>query len=217
MNERERGHEVFPSSDRIITPDQYAYLEYLLSKRDEHIATLETENEWLKYDQLSGVLVAKVIRVELERKVVRASETNEPFALIFGDVDNMKAVNSLYGYVGGDAIIAAVGRACRRDDLVGRAGGDELWWIADLKPREDYFVARTPLLKPTPEHQAILMARSFERRANEEIRKINLGPQIGFSVGIAVHQKGDKAEDLIRRANQDMTEKKENNKALRKS
>ena len=219
MRERESGYEALPLPEHNISPAMHAFLEYKLLESEQRLAELEDENKWLRYDQLTGVLVAKVIRVELDRRVERAYETGEPFALIFGDVDNMKGVNTVYGYTGGDSIISAVGRACRRDDIVGRAGGDELWWLADLKPREDYFVARAPhFVNPTPEYQAALMARSFERRANEEIKKLNFGNiRTGFSVGISVYHKGDTAKDLISRANQDMVNKKEYNKSLRAS
>ena len=238
MIEREQGYEAVLTPERTLTAAQYAYLEYLLFERERKIVELTQENEWLMYDQLTGVLVDKVIRVKLDQKVEQAHESNEPFALLFGDVDNLKAVNTLYGHNGGDAVIAAVGRACRRGDIVGRAdrredlvgqadrrvelagrpGGDELWLIADLKPREAYLAVNAPhLTDPTPEHQASLLARSFERRANEEIKNLNLGPQVGFSVGVAVYQKGDTAKDLIARANQDMVNKKEHNKALRQS
>jgi diguanylate cyclase (GGDEF)-like protein len=66
-----------------------------------------TANEWLK----------------------KATERNENIVCIVFDVDKFKSINDEYGHLFGDEVIRKVGNAClnviRKDDMIGRYGGDE--------------------------------------------------------------------------------------------
>ncbi|MGH7234520.1 MAG: GGDEF domain-containing protein [Candidatus Saccharimonadales bacterium] len=219
MSEVTPGIEVEPDPNRYVPSRRYAHLEYLLFESEQRVVELQQENSWLAHDQLTGVHVDKIIRNELEAWVERAKDTGDKFTLIIGDVDNMKYANTTYGHhAGGDALLAAVGRSCRQGDLIGRAGGDEIWWIASLEQREQY-LSDIPLreVDPSSESLASRIAEIFEQRADSEISKLNLGHEVGFSAGYAVYNPGDASGDMIWRASESMHQRKERNKELRGS
>jgi GGDEF domain-containing protein len=57
----------------------------------------------------------------------------EPWSLLYLDLDNFKAFNDTYGFLAGNELIRLVGRICRRvvyeygnlEDFVGHVGGDD--------------------------------------------------------------------------------------------
>ena len=56
------------------------------------------------------------------------------------DIDHFKAVNDRHGHLAGDAVLrafAATARACcRKEDLIGRLGGEEFALVADVAGRD---------------------------------------------------------------------------------
>lgn len=65
----------------------------------------------------------------IEGEVRRARRSHQPVSLLLVDVDHLKDINSRYGYLCGDAVLATVGRRLRellrRSDLKCRYGGEE--------------------------------------------------------------------------------------------
>lgn len=66
---------------------------------------------------------------ELEREVVQARRTDQPFVLAFIDIDGLKAVNDSQGHGAGDQVlrlvVASLRKSLREYDLILRYGGDE--------------------------------------------------------------------------------------------
>lgn len=85
--------------------------------------------ESLLHDALTGTYRREAGVMELEREVVKAARTGEPFTLAFIDVDGLKAVNDADGHQAGDELLRGVAdhiRAVVREyDVVVRWGGDE--------------------------------------------------------------------------------------------
>jgi diguanylate cyclase (GGDEF)-like protein len=81
------------------------------------------------FDDLTGAYRRGPGLAELEREIVRSTRTGEPLALIFVDVDGLKAVNDSLGHEGGDSLLVEVATALatslRSYDVVVRFGGDE--------------------------------------------------------------------------------------------
>jgi diguanylate cyclase (GGDEF)-like protein len=63
------------------------------------------------------------------QELQRAAGGNTSLGVLMADVDHFKVINDTYGHVVGDrvlqAIADAIAKAVRRDDLVGRWGGEE--------------------------------------------------------------------------------------------
>lgn len=95
--------------------------------RDRSAATSEIAA--LIRDDLTGVYRRREGLTEIEREIVKAHRTGEPFTLAFIDVDGLKSVNDTFGHLEGDRLLARVAAALRtvvrEYDLIVRYGGDE--------------------------------------------------------------------------------------------
>ncbi|AEV86465.1 response regulator receiver modulated diguanylate cyclase/phosphodiesterase with PAS/PAC sensor(s) [Actinoplanes sp. SE50] len=123
-----------------------------------------------------------------------ATMSAEPLAVLFGDLDGFKPVNDRLGHAAGDELLTLVAdrlRACVREgDLVSRFGGDEF-----------VLICRGETAVPgVSERIAAMTALPFVV-AGEEV-------YLGMSVGAAAGRTGDRAEALIRRADEAMYEAK---------
>jgi len=80
-------------------------------------------------DELTGVKNRRFVREFLRQITSRAAEESLQVTLLIFDIDNFKQYNDLYGHIVGDSILkqAAVlmQKCCRKQDVVGRIGGDE--------------------------------------------------------------------------------------------
>jgi diguanylate cyclase (GGDEF)-like protein len=80
-------------------------------------------------DELTGAHRRAAGLFELEREVIQAKRTGQPFTLAFVDIDELKAVNDSRGYAGGDELLVLVADTIRvhvrPDDLIVRYGGDK--------------------------------------------------------------------------------------------
>jgi diguanylate cyclase (GGDEF)-like protein len=81
------------------------------------------------YDRLTGLYRREVVMDALAREIRRAARGQQPIVVIMMDIDHFKMVNDSFGHLGGDRILAEVGRrlgeAGRAVDWLGRYGGDE--------------------------------------------------------------------------------------------
>ena len=80
-------------------------------------------------DPMTGALTKQAFLDELARIRRRALRSGEPLAVVYFDLDGLKAVNDRDGHAAGDALIRRfadrVGRHLRATDPFGRLGGDE--------------------------------------------------------------------------------------------
>jgi diguanylate cyclase (GGDEF)-like protein len=83
----------------------------------------------LLMDSLTGFYQRGAGLHELEREVMKARRTREPFVLAMIDIDRLKETNDAHGHTAGDRLLGRVATAIRqvvRDyDVVVRFGGDE--------------------------------------------------------------------------------------------
>jgi diguanylate cyclase (GGDEF)-like protein len=80
-------------------------------------------------DELTGLSTYRVLQDRLPQEVARSDRTQEPFGLLFLDLDRFKLVNDHHGHEAGNEVLASVGReltrVVRKTDVAARYGGDE--------------------------------------------------------------------------------------------
>ena len=139
--------------------------------------------EMTDFDGLTGVFTrsrffADIQQVDLERA-----------AVIMVDVDFFKSVNDTCGHQCGDAVLVGITRllrsGCRRDDLVGRYGGEE-------------FVICLP---ETDAKEAEVLAERLRRTI--ELSAVDFEGtvlSVTISLGLAIGRPGNSIDELIARA-----------------
>jgi len=93
------------------------------------VGHLLTYTRRVSRDAVSGLLNRQAFEEMLERELARSERTKSPFAVVFLDVDHLKAINDRSGHATGDAVLRGIGEALqgllRSYDVAGRYGGDE--------------------------------------------------------------------------------------------
>jgi diguanylate cyclase len=84
----------------------------------------------LRMDRLTNILNRESLIAQIEFRMHGAGNANSlRFALLFIDLDGFKAINDVHGHDNGDRVLTEVAHrlqgALRREDAVGRFGGDE--------------------------------------------------------------------------------------------
>jgi diguanylate cyclase (GGDEF)-like protein len=80
-------------------------------------------------DALTQLKNRRFLLEQLEREIARADRHARTLSIVLVDIDNFKEINDTHGHLAGDAalqeIAVTLARATRREDCVGRLGGDE--------------------------------------------------------------------------------------------
>jgi len=113
------------------------------STRLEHRnAQLAAENAIGLVDRLTGLPTRHILEGSADQllqpltdaSVAAGLAVNAPVAMLIIDVDHFKRVNDTYGHPAGDEVLRAVAstlaQSARRDDVVGRWGGEEFLVVA---------------------------------------------------------------------------------------
>lgn len=81
-------------------------------------------------DALTGLYTRRFFDELGMREIIRARRESTPLTAAFIDVDKFKTINDTYGHPAGDAVLRAIGPACKRalrtSDVFARYGGEEL-------------------------------------------------------------------------------------------
>lgn len=132
--------------------------------------------------ELEARLADLLMRVEVQQ--------DDPFSVIFLDVDYFKSINDTYGHATGDRVLIDLARLLRHEtycgEIIGRYGGEE-------------FVLLCP---GTNLETAVRRAE----RLRFAIRSSKIGgfetPRVTASFGVTQWEEGDTADTLLRRADQ---------------
>ena len=80
-------------------------------------------------DALTGLATFRTLKTRLEHETARSSRSDEPFGVLFVDMDRFKELNDTHGHEIGNRVLEGVGRelesSVRKTDLAARYGGDE--------------------------------------------------------------------------------------------
>ncbi len=153
-------------------------------------ADLERSHQVLERQALYDAVTGLPNRAMFDRHIRSLRVPPEqPFAVLFVDLDRFKAINDTHGHEAGDLALREVGRrisaAVRQDEFCARIGGDEFVVVASGR-------------NETRLHE---LCKRLVRIADDEIVYRDVPLSVGVSVGVAIAGPTDgRVEDVIRRA-----------------
>jgi diguanylate cyclase (GGDEF)-like protein len=123
---------------RVVSADPEALISEIARLRGE-VARLESRVEELdrlaNLDSLVPVANRRGLTTQLDMMIARFERHGTPAALLFVDVDGLKALNDAFGHAAGDAALIHLTEmmvtSVRQTDLVARIGGDEFAILLD--------------------------------------------------------------------------------------
>lgn len=94
-------------------------------------------------DDLTGLATRRFFLDQLDLMAATARRVKQPMTLAMIDIDHFKPINDKFGHAVGDAVLMAIGAACRTavrsDDVIGRLGGEEFAMLMPLTDQETAF------------------------------------------------------------------------------
>lgn len=198
------------------------------------IARSVAEHE-ASHDQLTGLLNDRAWKRKLRTRIIGAEKTGTPFAILFGDISNLKKVNDEHKdkHAAGDRMLKLVGpalaKSLRSEDSGGdivahekmvaagegpdisREQGDEFKAMIELKPRRGLRNQhqRTDL---SLKEQLQLVADRWRETFVSQLHEIDVDPnEFGASIAIggAIWQPGSTLESMLSEADKAMYRDKE--------
>jgi diguanylate cyclase (GGDEF)-like protein len=141
-------------------------------------------------DALTHVANRGELRKQLDRQIAdyQARDCQNPFSIIFLDVDNFKNTNDTYGHAAGDEVLISVSRLLQHEtysgELVARYGGEEFVIVCPETTLTDGF-QKAERLRAALENAQVVKADEF---------------RITASFGVAEFERDDTAETVVQRA-----------------
>ncbi len=146
------------------------------------------------HDPMTGLFNRAGFHEGLDRILAHPPRAGRRLAVLFLDVDDLKAVNDEHGHAAGDRVLVTSARRIRSllraDDLLARFGGDE--FVALLTGIEDPSGARL-----VAEHVHSVASAPIPLGDGREI-------YVSMSIGVAIVNPGEPAEEAICRADSGM-------------
>lgn len=217
----------FSGLGETINPDSSMVLDNVAQQAYESARRLVDNNALrhnLEHDDLTGLLTKSALLSNANKRLAEAT-TDQQFAVLFIDLDNFKAVNDKHPgkHDEGDAVLRDTARLLTQDtrhneqflDLLAhgkredsdpaRLGGDEFAVFVELTARDE----RSAHL--TPAERALAIRSRLQDDFNDYLSKRPDLQELGFgmSVGIALHEQGQSAEDMLIQADQALKAEKD--------
>jgi len=152
------------------------------ARQIDEIERLHAENQRLHHrsekaarlDRLTGLMNRAAFEKEAQRELRRA-KSGGYVSVLFCDMDRLKRINDELGHDAGDRVLRSVGsamkRTLRREDLIGRYGGDEFVVVMPNVTRETAYERADQLIEAV---------QSVNESLTDDLC-------VGLSVGIAVY------------------------------
>ncbi|MBR5968754.1 MAG: GGDEF domain-containing protein [Lachnospiraceae bacterium] len=153
------------------------------------------------HDALTKLPNRRYLESFLNYKLTQMERFSKNFCVMFADIDNFSEFNNKYGHDVGDLVLGNIAntlkRNVRKDDLVGRWGGEEFVGI--------YTVSNS--------YEAPIIAEKFRKMV--EATEVHHGEEalkVSVSIGVTVGHMGDTASSIIERADRLMYASKQEGK-----
>jgi diguanylate cyclase (GGDEF)-like protein len=171
----------------------HAEIDRLRADNARLTAALADMEQAAQRDVLTTLFNRRYFLTALQQRIARVARYQERVAILYVDVDGLKAINDRLGHGAGDQTLTAIARALhsatRESDVVARIGGDEFALLID---HVDAAAARA---KMGALRNALSAAQCYW--GHERIK-------LSAAFGMAMIDARDTAEDLMRRADTDM-------------
>jgi diguanylate cyclase (GGDEF)-like protein len=197
-------NETTDSQSRAAMAQLLAENEGLRAALDGMRARVEDLERLADSDTLTPLPNRRVFVREVERVSRHVARYDTAAAVMFVDVNALKAINDAHGHQAGDAalihVAAILMRELRATDVVARIGGDEFGLLLDHLD-EDAAAAKAASLV------AVLAGEPLDLGARQ------LG--VGLSIGLTMIRKDDSVDAILARADADMYAAKAAQRSLR--
>lgn len=177
--------------------------EKALKESEEKYRILAEKMEKMAYyDPLTGLPNRRLLFERLQQQFLQANRTGSKVGVLFIDLDNFKAINDRFGHNAGDALLKGVAenlkQAIRESDIVARIAGDE------------FMVAFTNVYNQSQLEKA---AESIQQVFRQQVEVDEHKVKVEASIGVSMYpDHGKDIEDLLRKADQAMYQRKRGNK-----
>ncbi len=160
--------------------------------------TEERLQQMAHFDPLTQLPNRPMVLTRLEQAIAAAARQSLHVAVLFIDLDNFKTVNDSLGHAAGDTLLSEVAHRLalrtRREDTLGRLGGDEFILVLEL------------LREP---QDAGTVAQELIHLLDEPFHVDGMTVYVQASVGISLYpQDGHTVSDLVRDADAAMYQAK---------
>ena len=163
----------------------------------EALARVQSLEQLADSDTLTPLPNRRAFIRRLDVVIRHATRHHTPAAVLYIDLDGLKAINDAYGHPVGDAVLIHVAQilteSLRATDMVARIGGDEFGLILDHLNQADASAKAELLIKQvTAAHFAV---------GNTKVN-------IRITIGLAMVRTGESVDSLIERADAAMYAKR---------
>jgi diguanylate cyclase (GGDEF)-like protein len=184
---RRQGDAISTTEEDLVESGEFGVLARALGNAEARRAALENElRQQALEDPLTGLANRTLFKNRVEHALSRRREDGKGLAVAFLDLDDFKTVNDSLGHAAGDELLVAVAQrvreSVRTSDTTARLGGDEFAVLLD--DIEDVAVPAQRILQS--------LAKPIELEGQPVM--------VNGSVGIALHEPGQTAADLLRNA-----------------
>jgi diguanylate cyclase (GGDEF)-like protein len=192
------------SASRAAMAQLLAENEGLRAALDEMRGRVEELERLADSDTLTPLPNRRVFVREVERVSRQVARYGTPAAVMFVDVNALKAINDAHGHQAGDAalihVAAILKREVRATDVVARIGGDEFGLLLDHLDEAAATAKAQSLV-------TVLAAETLDVGAAQL--------SVGLSVGLTMIRAGDNVDAILARADGEMYAAKAVQRSLR--
>lgn len=198
---------VFGLSALVVILNVYTIYQQMLIKRlRRQLAEKQSHSDILRslamVDPLTGLYNRRFAEHRLAAEVSRSERKGHPLTVLTLDLNNFKQINDTYGHPAGDQVLqefaARLNEVIRGADLAVRLGGDEFLVV---------------LPECTLEQLQLVLGRLGSLEVDWRGQKI----PVTFSAGWKQYQVGDRPEEMLARADEDLYARKRATKNARAS
>jgi len=176
--------------DAITLLDEIERLRAQLAKSEMRLAELD---RLAHRDPLVDLPNRRTFLVSLGRLVARVERDGVEAAMLFVDIDGLKAINDKFGHSAGDKALLEVARllvaSVRKTDIVARLAGDEFGILLEHLDELSAWQMALRVVETVDDHQFCLNGVCLP---------------LSVAVGVGVIQRGDTSELVLARADREM-------------